>query len=69
MKLTDLQETLEMYRQNIREETITKEKQKNEIMSDLIYIPVMCNVMLIFINFIYIAYYAQQKELFQQLLF
>ena len=69
MKLDDVRETLEMFRQNIREENITMEKRRIESLSDLVYIPVICNVMLVFINFIYIAYYAQQKELFQQLLF
>ena len=69
MKIGDVRETLEMFRQNIREENITREKRRIETLSDLVYIPVICNVMLVFINFIYIAYYAQQKELFQQLLF
>ena len=63
----DLQQTLELYRSNLREEALTREKQKNELQSDLVYIPVMGNVMLIFINFIYVAYYAQQRDMFQQL--
>lgn len=66
---SDLRENVSLLRRRLREEAITREKNKNEIMSDLIYIPVLANVMLIFINFIYISYYAEQKEIFQQLLF
>lgn len=69
MRLSDVKETLEMFRQNIREERLTQEKHRIASLSDLVYVPVIFNVMLVFINFIYIAYYAQQKELFQQLLF
>ncbi|MDO4482687.1 MAG: hypothetical protein Q4C14_08230 [Bacillota bacterium] len=65
----DLRENVSLLRRRLREESITREKNKNEIMSDLIYIPVLANVMLIFINFIYISYYAEQKDIFQQLLF
>lgn len=65
----DLKENISLLRRRLREESITREKNKNEVISDLIYIPVLANVMLIFINFIYISYYAEQRELFQQLLF
>ncbi|MBE6020886.1 MAG: hypothetical protein E7228_03960 [Clostridiales bacterium] len=65
----DLKESISLFRRRLREESITREKNKNEIISDLIYIPVLANVMLIFINFIYISYYAEQREIFQQLLF
>ena len=63
-----LKESILSLRENIRERGITEEKRRNEVISDMVYIPVMGNVMLIFINFIYIAYFAQQQELFQQLL-
>ena len=65
----DLKENISLLRRRLREESITREKNKNEVISDLIYIPVLANVMLIFINFIYISYYAEQREIFQQLLF
>ena len=65
----DLKESLSLLRRRLREESIAREKNKNEVISDLIYIPVLANVMLIFINFIYISYYAEQREIFQQLLF
>lgn len=65
----ELRENVSMLRKRLREESITREKKKNEVISDLIYIPVLANVMLIFLNFIYISYYAEQKELFRQLLF
>lgn len=65
----DLKENISLLRRRLREESITREKNKNEVISDIIYIPVLANVMLIFINFIYISYYAEQREIFQQLLF
>lgn len=65
----DLRENVSMLRRRLREESITREKKKNEVISDIVYIPVLANVMIIFVNFIYISYYAEQKELFQQLLF
>ena len=64
----DLRENVSLLRKRLREEAITYEKKKNEIISDLIYIPVLANVMIIFIDFIYISYYAEQKEIFRQLL-
>ncbi len=66
---SELRENVSMLRKRLKEEAITREKKKNETISDLIYIPVLANVMVIFVNFIYISYYAEQKELFQQLLF
>jgi len=69
MNPSELRESISLLRRRLREERTTAEIKKNEIMSDLIYIPVLANVMLIFLNFVYCTYYSEQKELFQQILF
>jgi hypothetical protein len=61
----DLSETLLSYEKSIKEARITNQKRKDEIISDLIYFPVVLNVLIIFVNFIYVAYFIQQKELLQ----
>ncbi|WP_027398258.1 hypothetical protein [Anaerovorax odorimutans] len=61
----DLIEILISYQKNIKEEKITLQKKRDEIISDLIYFPVVINVIVIFINFIYVAYFLDQKEILQ----
>ncbi len=56
------------YQKTIREINITKEKKKAEAISEAIYFPVMLNVMLIFLNFIYIAYFLHQKDILNTIL-
>lgn len=60
----ELEETLLSYQKNMREVKITRQKQQDEIMSDILYLPVVINVLLIFINFIYVAYFIDQKDMF-----
>ena len=64
----DLVASVNMYLQSIKEERETSLRQRDAIISDLVYIPVVCNCMIILINFIYIAYYLEQKELFEMFL-
>lgn len=63
MKPEELTEILETRRKSIREICITKRKRREELLSDIVYLPVVANVFLIFINFIYVGYFMQQKEL------
>lgn len=63
MKPDELTEILETRRKSIREIYITRRKRREELLSDIIYLPVVANVFLIFINFIYVGYFMQQKEL------
>ncbi len=58
----DILETVGVYQSLLREERITADKRKNEILSDLIYIPVVINCILVLINFIYISFFIQQQE-------
>ena len=60
----ELEETLLSYQKNMREVKITRQKQQDEIMSDCLYLPVVINVLLIFINFIYVSYFIEQKDMF-----
>jgi hypothetical protein len=60
----ELEETLLSYRKNIREVKATRQKLQDEMMSDLLYLPVVINVLMIFVNFIYVAYFIEQKEMF-----
>ncbi len=63
-----LQESLFSYQKNIREVRLTARKKKDEVLSDLIYLPVVLNVMLVFLNFIYVGYFIDQKEMLTMLL-
>lgn len=58
-----LEEIIISYRRNIQEAYITRRKKRDEVISDLLYFPATMNVFLIFINFIYISYFASQKEM------
>lgn len=56
-------ETLVSYQKTLREVRITKQKRKDEMVSDLVYLPVISNVMLVLINFIYVAYFIDQRKM------
>ena len=60
---SEMSETADSYISLLREERITAQKRKNEILSDLIYFPVVVNCMLVLINFIYISFFVSQREL------
>lgn len=61
-------ETLQSHQKSIREARLTIQKRRDETVSDLIYLPVVVNIMLIFINFIYIGYFIDQREMLTVLL-
>jgi hypothetical protein len=60
---SQLLETLLSHQKSIREARMTAQKRRDETVSDLIYLPVVVNLMLIFINFIYIGYFIDQREM------
>jgi hypothetical protein len=64
----ELDEILISLQKNIREERITKQKKNDEIISDILYLPVVVNVLLIFINFLYVSYFINQKNVFSVLI-
>jgi hypothetical protein len=61
----ELLETLLSYEKSMKAVRLTDQKRRDEIVSDLIYFPVVLNILIIFINFIYVAYFLDQKEMLQ----
>lgn len=57
--------TLEVYRGMLREERVTRIRKRDELLSDIIYFPVVIDCMVVLLNFLYVAYFLQQKELLQ----
>jgi hypothetical protein len=64
-----LSSTLLSYQNTMKERRTTELKRKNELYSDLVFFPVVANVMAVFMNFIFIAYFIEQKDLLSQLFF
>lgn len=64
----ELMETLISHQKNMKEVSLTLRKKRDETISDLIYLPVVVNLMVVFINFIYVAYFLDQKEMLLLLL-
>jgi hypothetical protein len=64
-----LSSTLLSYRNTMKEMRTTELKRKNEVYSDAVFFPVVVNVLAVFMNFIFIAYFIEQKELLTQLFF
>ncbi len=60
---TELIEILISHQKTIKEAVKTEQKRIDETVSDLIYLPVVVNVMAVFLNFIYTAYFMQQREI------
>ena len=67
MDPAELTEILISHQKNIKEVKLTIQKKRDEMVSDLIYIPVVVNVFLIFVNFIYVAYFMEQQEMLRML--
>lgn len=59
---SDLLNTVEVYRSALREDRLTKQKRRDEMISDLVYFPVVVNAMAVLLNFIYVAYFIQQRD-------
>ncbi|MDR2156320.1 MAG: hypothetical protein LBO81_00860 [Clostridiales Family XIII bacterium] len=64
-----LASTLLSYRNAMQEMRTTELKRKNELYSDLVFLPVVVNVLAVFMNFIFVAYFIEQKDLLNQLFF
>jgi hypothetical protein len=64
----ELSEILISIQRAAREKRITDQKRRDEIMSDLVYLPVVLNVLIIIINFLYISYFLDQQEMLMKFL-
>lgn len=60
---SELVENLLSYEKSMKSIRITAQKRRDEIISELIYFPAVLNILIIFINFIYVAYFIEQKEM------
>lgn len=60
-----LSEILLSHQKAIKEARMTARKKRDETISDIIYLPIVANVMMICINCIYTTYYLQQQEMFK----
>lgn len=63
----ELSEILLSHQKTIKEIRMTQQRRRDETISDILYFPVIINVVLIFINFIYVGYFINQKEVLQML--
>lgn len=54
--------TVIAYRSVLLEKRLSKQKKKDELVSDIIYFPVVVNSMAVLLNFIYVAYFIEQRE-------
>jgi hypothetical protein len=65
----ELTASLVSYQKSLKEMRVTERRKRDELLSDLIYIPVVVNILLIFVNFIFIAYFAEQRDMLRDLFF
>jgi hypothetical protein len=65
----ELTASLISYQKSLKEMRVTARKKRDELLSDLIYIPVIVNILLIFVNFIFIAYFVEQRDMLRDLFF
>lgn len=63
----ELLEILISHQKSIKEMWVTAEKHREEMLSDIVYLPVVLNVMLIFVNFIYVMFFLEQREMFEMM--
>jgi len=61
--------TVGAFQNALKETRTTRLIRKNEALSDLVYLPVVACVLVIFVNFIYVAYFAEQRALLAELFF
>ena len=64
-----LKNTVVAFQNALKETRTTELIRKNEVLSDLVYLPVITGVLIVFINFIYVAYFAEQRALLAELFF
>ena len=64
-----LKQTVVAFQNALKETRTTDMIRKNEVLSDLVYMPVVVGVLVVFVNFIYVAYFAEQRALLAELFF
>ena len=61
--------TIAAFRNAMKETRTTELMKKNEVLSDIVYLPVVVSVLIVFVNFIYVAYFAEQREMLIELFY
>jgi hypothetical protein len=61
--------TLAAYQAAMKEFRTTRLKRRSENLSDLVFLPVIVNVMVVFMNFIIVAYFLSQKSQLTEMFF
>ncbi|MDR3305987.1 MAG: hypothetical protein LBS85_08220 [Clostridiales Family XIII bacterium] len=64
-----LKQTIDSFRCAMKEQRTTELLRKTEIMSDIVYLPVVACVLVVFMNFIFVAYFIEQKDLLMELFY
>ncbi|MDR0817676.1 MAG: hypothetical protein LBN35_03460 [Clostridiales Family XIII bacterium] len=64
-----LASTLLSYQSAMKEMRTTKLKQSGEVLSDIVFFPVILNVLIVLMNFIFVGYFIEQRDLINQLFF
>ncbi|MDR2487232.1 MAG: hypothetical protein LBD12_04635 [Clostridiales Family XIII bacterium] len=64
-----LSSTLQSYQRAIKEMRTTRLKRSSETLSDLVFFPIVLNVLIVLINFLFVGYFIEQRALIQQLFF
>lgn len=59
----DLSEIMISIQKSFREKKITRQKRTDEVISDVIFLPVMMNVVVLFLNFLVVAFFLEQQEM------
>ena len=64
-----LKQAVSAFQNALKETRTTELMRKTETMSDLVYLPVILGVLVVFVNFVYVAYFAEQRTLLAELFF
>ncbi|MBR0416994.1 MAG: hypothetical protein IJI56_04210 [Firmicutes bacterium] len=59
---SEIRDTLDAYQAVLSEERRTSRRRRDEIVSEIMYFPVVLNCMLVLLNFIYVSYFIEQQE-------
>ncbi|MDR1136318.1 MAG: hypothetical protein LBL49_09115 [Clostridiales Family XIII bacterium] len=65
----ELMSSLISYQKSMKEMRTTTCKKRDELVSDLIYVPVVINILAVFMNFIFVAYFLEQRDMLRTLFF
>ena len=66
---SEMEEAIISRQRYARETKTTQLKKRDELFSDLIYIPITITICVVFLNFILVAFYFDQQDVFNALLF